>query len=114
MKSKLLLLTLVLFSYTYVNAQSSKEIEKMAKAETTKMVAALDLTDDQEIAIYRQNYTLVEQQSRFDKVENKTDKVVAAMENYKMQYQENVQKLLTDSQREQFKNWVEKSKLLKE
>lgn len=113
MKSKLFLLVLVLFSYTYANAQSAKDIDKKAKAETTKMVAALDLTDDQEVAVYRQNYTLIEQQSRFDKVQDKTDQMVATMENYKIQYKENIEKLLTDSQREQFKNWVEKSKMLK-
>lgn len=113
MKSKLLLLVLVLFSYTYANAQSSKEIEKKAKSETSKMVAAFDLTDNQETAIYRQNYTLLEQQSRYDKVENKTDKVVAAMESYKTQYKENVEQLLTDSQREKFKTWEAKSKMLK-
>ena len=114
MKSKLLLLVLVLFSYTFVNAQSSKEIDKKAKAETNKMVAALDLTDDQEVAIYRQNYMIIEYQTRFDKVEDKTDNVVASMENTKIQYKENVEKLLTDVQREQFKNWLEKSKFLKD
>lgn len=113
MKSKLLLLAIVLFSYTYVNAQSLKDIEKKAKAETTKMVTALDLTDDQEVAIYRQNYTLLEQQARYDKVENKTESVVAAMDNYKAQYKENIEKLLTDTQREQFKTWTENSKMLK-
>ena len=113
MKSKLLLITLLLFSYTFANAQSTKEIEKVAKAETAKMVTALDLTDDQEVLVYRQNYTLMEQQTRFDKIENKTDKMVAAMENHKAQYKENVEKLLTDSQRAQFNTWAEKSVLLK-
>lgn len=114
MKSKLLLVALLFFSYTFANAQNAKEIDKKAKAETTKMVAALDLTDDQEVAIYRQNYMLVEQLTRYNNVENKTDKIIASKENYKSQYKENIEKLLTDSQREQFNSYIEKSKLLKE
>lgn len=113
MKSKLLLIILVLFSYTFANAQTSKEIEKAAKAETAKMVAALDLTDNQEELIYRQNYMLVDQQARFDKLEEKTDKMVAVMEKMKADYKTNIEKHLTDAQRAKFNTWIEKSTLLK-
>lgn len=114
MKSKLLLIAIVLFSYSFANAQTSKDIEKKAKAETEKMVTALDLTDDQEVAIYRQNYMLVDHKLRFAKVEDKTEKMVTTMENIKAKYKESVEKILTDSQREQFKTWADKSKFLKD
>ncbi len=114
MKTKLFLITLLLFACTFANAQSSKELEKKAKSETEKMVTALDLTDDQQTMIYRQNYTLMDQQMRFDKAENKTDAMKETMAKLKAQYKENVIKLLTDSQRETFKAWQEKSTLLKD
>ena len=113
MKSKLLLIILVLFSYTFANAQTSKEIEKAAKAETANMVTALDLTDNQEQFIYRQNYVLINQQARFDKLEEKTDKMVSQMESLKADYKTNIEQHLTDTQRAKFNTWIEKSSLLK-
>ncbi len=114
MKTKLLLIAIVLFSFTFANAQTYKEIEKKAKDQTEKMVKALDLTDDQEVMIFRQNYSLLEQKSRFDKLENKTEEAKASMANMENAYKENVEKLLTDEQRVVFTEWAEKSKMLKD
>lgn len=114
MKTKFLIFALALLSYTFVNGQDYyKDLDKKAKIQTEKMVTALDLTDNQQELIHRQNMVLFEQQARYDKLENATDEQKGYMESLEQDYIKNVTNTLTDGQRVAFTKWLEKSKLLK-
>lgn len=99
---KILMIALLMFVGSLANAQSSKEIEKEAKEKTKQLVQMLDLTEDQEVMVYRQVYTLESQIVRFNALEEKTDKAVATMDQQKEYYKAEVYKRLTDAQRESF------------
>lgn len=113
MKTKLLIFAFALLSYTFVNGQDYyKDLDKKAKVYTEQMVSALDLTDNQQELIHRQNMVWIEQQMRYEELE-KTDKNKGYMENSHKNYIKNVNNTLTDDQRVAFKAWSAKTKLLK-
>ena len=114
MKTKFIIFALALLSYTFVNGQDYyKDLNEKAKVQTEKMVTALDLTDNQQELIHRQNMMWMENQDRYEKTDNKTDEIKGYMENARQEYIKNVNNNLTDDQRVAFKAWLEKTKLLK-
>lgn len=114
MKTKFLIFVLALFSYTFVNAQNSHlALNEKARVYTDQMVSELDLTDNQQELIHRQNITWLEQEARYERLEERTDQHKGYMENSRQDYIKNVTDLLTDDQRVAFKTWLKKSKLLK-
>lgn len=115
MKTKFLIFVLTLFSYTFVNGQDYyKNLDEKARVYTEEMVTVLDLTDNQEALIHRQNLAWIDQQTRYEKLDEKTDQYKRYLESYRQDYVKNVNNALTDDQRVAFKEWLEKTKLLKD
>jgi len=114
MKTKFLIFALALLSYTFVNGQDYyKDLDNKAKAYTEQMVTALDLTENQQELIHRQNMVWLERETRYEKLEEKTAEIKGHMENSRQEYIKNVTNTLTDDQQVAFKAWLKKSKLLK-
>ena len=114
MKTKFLIFAIALFSYTFVNGQDYyKDLDKKARAYTDQMVTDLDLTENQESIIQRANVVWIEQQLRYNELENITDEQKGYMESMRLDYINKVTNALTDDQRVNFKAWVQETKLLK-
>lgn len=97
--SRIFIIALLLCVCSFAQAQTNKEIQASAKAKTEKLVIALDLTENQEMMIYRQVYTLENQTVRYNAVEDKTEKIENSYNSQVAEIESNVIKQLTDDQR---------------
>lgn len=113
MKTKFLILALALFSYTFVNGQDFyKDLEQQSRTYTEELTNVLNLTQSQEELVFRQNIVFFEYKKRFDKMENQTEQHETFLNQAKKEYKENMNKLLTEEQREEFESWLKDSKFL--
>lgn len=97
--SKIFIIAVLLCVSSFAQGQTSKEIEAKAKAKTEKLVKALDLTENQEMMIYRQVYGIVQQSARYAAVEDKTTKIEETYKRQMTTSEETVQSYLTDDQK---------------
>ncbi len=94
-------------SMTY--AQSSQaDVQEAAKEKTNEMVLNLDLTEEQEVLIYRQLYTLGLHQKSFDKLETKSNKDKETMMKFKEECDKNILKTLNEEQKTKYKKDFQK------
>ncbi len=104
--SRIFIIAILLCVCSFAQAQTSQEIEANSKAKTEKLVLALDLTENQEVMIYRQVYTLEQLNVRYNAVENKTASTEESYNAQKAQIELDVKAQLTDAQKEIFdKAW---------
>ncbi len=101
---------LLVTSMTYAQT-SEAEIQEAAKSKTNEMVLNLDLTEEQEVLIYRQLYVLGLHQRSFDKLETKSTKEKETMKKYKEECDKNILKTLNDEQKTKYQKDFQKKVL---
>jgi len=110
-KLKLLALSIFLFAGITVFGQvNSEQIEKDSKAVTEQITQKIDLTNDEEMLLYRQVYTYQANMAKFSTVQDMNDKMVEAKQNMENNYVSEVKNIVGEERYAEIKELVEKKK----
>jgi hypothetical protein len=109
MKTLLTLTFALLISVFAVNAQDNAAIEKEAKMKTEKLVKALELTDDQQVLVHRQNYELAMNAARLKKMDVSDEEKEEMSKAYTKRMNESMKGILTVDQFTKYRSIQDKS-----
>ncbi len=110
-KLKLLALSIFLFAGVNLFGQvNSEQIEKDSKAITEEITQKIDLTEDEEMLVYRQVYTYEANMAKFSTVQDMNEKMLEAKQQMKDNYISSVKKIVGEEKYADIKEIVEKKK----
>lgn len=110
-KLKLLALSIFLFAGITVFGQvNAEQIEKDSKAITEQITQKIDLTEDEEMLVYRQVYTNQANMAKFSTVKDMNDKMLEAKQNMQSRYVQAVKDIVGEEKYAEIKEIVEKKK----
>ncbi len=104
MKTTLATITLLLSLAFTTNAQEAVNVEQKAKAQLELVKQEIDLDENQEVLLYRQIYTQIDNNNRLDKMKGTDDDKAAMTQEQTKRYYASVKEILGD---EQFEKYVE-------
>lgn len=102
MKTLISLSFALLVSAFAVQAQDYASVEKQARAKTDKIAENLDLTEEQDVLFYRQNYELALNSARLDKMDAPDEEKKSMAKSYMSRYDQAVKEILDEGQYEKY------------
>lgn len=85
-----------------LQAQDASAIEKEARAKTDKLAESLELTEEQDVLIYRQNYELAQNAARLKKMDAPKDEKESIGKSYMKRYDQSLKDILDEGQYEKY------------
>jgi hypothetical protein len=102
MKALMTLAFALFISAFSLQAQNAAAVEKEARAKTDKLAESLELTEDQDVLIYRQNYELVQNAARLKKIDAPKDEKESIGKAYIKRYEQSLKEILTEEQYDKY------------
>lgn len=102
MKTMMTLAFALFISAFSVQAQDAAAIEKEARAKTDRLAESLELTEEQNVLIYRQNYELAQNASRLKKMDAPKDEKESIGKSYIKRYDQSMKEILDEQQFEKY------------
>lgn len=102
MKTLLSLAFAIFISAFAVQAQDYASVEKEARAKTDKIAESLNLTEEQDVLFYRQNYELALNTARLKKMDASADEKKRMAKSYMTRYDRAVKEILDEGQYEKY------------
>lgn len=93
-----------------LQAQDHAAINQIAKERTEPLVLALDLTEEQQTLIHRQNYELAMTEARFEGMEGTDAEKKEMMSGYQKRFDDAVKGILTEEQNALYREMKAKEK----
>lgn len=93
-----------------LQAQDHAVINEIAKERTEPLVQALDLTEEQQTLIHRQNYELAMTEARFEGMEGTAKEKKEMMSGYYKRFDDAVKGILTEEQNALYREMKAKEK----